>query len=116
LAMIEKVKAKGRHDLLPKYHTVAVLHNQYIKELYEDLPTTKNWKEVDPKTVTGQIIEIYRGITSSQKGSIVNEIQSFAQDFTKLLYEVRAELQSCQIDLSKAFGPLYPDTSIPPGC
>ena len=112
LDAIDRIKAKARFDLLPKYHAVADYHNRYIKDLYQDLPTTENYKEVDPNTATGQIMDIYRAFASSQRGVTENDIESFSHQFTELLYKERDLIQACEIDLSSIFGPLYPHISI----
>ena len=109
LIMVEKIKAKRRTDLLPKYHAVAVYHNHYIKELYEQLPSKDDYKLVDPETPTGKIIQILRDIASSRQGVADSNIETFLREFVKVLCKQRGLLQSQMIDLYRVFGSLYPE-------
>lgn len=109
LTMVEKIKAKRRIDLLPKYHAVAAYHNQYIKELYEHLPLTDDYKQVDPRTPTGQVMQILKDIASSRQGVSDSNIETFLQQFVKALRNERDLLQLHVIDLRSIFESLYPE-------
>jgi len=111
LEAVDKIKVTKPYDLLPKYHAVASYHNQYIKELCEDLPITENYEDVDPNTTLGKLVSIYETYASSKQGVEVKDIRSYLQELTKALYKQRDSLKACEIDLSGVFGPLYPHIS-----
>jgi len=111
--MVEKIKAKGRIELLSKYHFVAAYHNQYIIELSESLPSTEDHNLVDPKTPTGQLVQVLRNIASSRQGVDDIDIEKFLQEFVKVLCKERELLQSQVIDLRNIFESLYPENRKP---
>ncbi len=108
VAAVEILRDNSRLDLLPRYHAVAAYHNSYVKEVNEGLPTKKSYKEVDPATVTGQIISGIQTLASSREGSASEDIDSLLSSFTESLFLQRRSVQECEIDLSTLFGPLYP--------
>ena len=108
LSAITNVEAKGQLDLLPKYHALADYHNRYMRKLYEDLPKTADYREVDPTTGTGQLINSFKEFASTQKEVKSEDIESIIQEYTRGLYEYRDQIQACEIDLVEVFGELYP--------
>ena len=108
LSAITNLKAKGQLHLLPKYHAVADYHNCYMRALYEDLPKTADYREVDPTTGTGQLINSFKEFASTQKEVKSEDIESIIQEYTRGLYEDRDQIQACEIDLVEVFGELYP--------
>jgi len=108
LTAVKRLIEDGRLELLPKYHAVADYHNRYVKELYQDLPTQKNYKEVDLSTITGQIINDIKTLASSRQETEDEDIDSLLELYTETLYQDRHRIQECEIDLGAVFGPLYP--------
>lgn len=108
LTAVEKLKANARLDLLPKYHALANYHNRYVKEVYQDLPTQESYREVDLTTVSGQIINDIKTLASSREGIEDEDIDSLLDSYIKVLYQLRWQIQECEIDLGVVFRPLYP--------
>jgi hypothetical protein len=107
-AAARKLIEDSRLDLLPKYHALAHYHNRYVREVYQDLPTQKNYKDVDPNTITGQIINSINILASSREGIKRKDIDSMLTLYTEVLYRDRIDTKKCEIDLGSVFGPLYP--------
>jgi len=108
LIAVKRLIEDARFELLPRYHAVADYHNRYVKELYQDLPTHKNYKEVDPNTITGQIINGIKTLASSLQETEDEDIDSLLALYTEILYQDRRRIQECEIDLGSIFSPLYP--------
>jgi len=108
LTAVKKLIEDERFELLPRYHAVADYHNRYVKELYQDLPTQKNYKEVDPNTIAGQIINGIKTLASSRQEIEDEDIDSILKLYTETLCQERRRIQECAIDLGSIFGPLYP--------
>lgn len=108
LTAVKKLQANARLDLLPKYHALADYHNRYVKEIYQDLPTQESYRKVDLTTVTGRIINGIKTLASSREGMEDEDIDSLLDSSTKALYQVRRQIQECEIDLGVVFRPLYP--------
>lgn len=107
-AAAKRLIEDSRLDLLPKYHALADYHNRYVKEVYQDLPTQKNYKNVNPNTITGQIINSISTLASSREGIEQRDIDSILGLYTQVLYRDRLKMQECEIDLGSTFSPLYP--------
>lgn len=107
LSAVERLKRSLRFDLLAKYHAVADYHNRYVRESYQDLPTQGSYKEVDPTTITGQIISGIKTLASSQQGITDENIDAMLDLYTQVLRKARRTIQECEIDLGVVFRPLY---------
>ncbi len=105
---VEKVIARGRYDLLSKYHAVAKYHNQYIDELYKGLPRTDDYEKVDLNTTLGKLLNNFKVFAPSRQGLEMGEIEMYLESWTKALYQLREPLKACKINLIETFTPLYP--------
>jgi len=107
LSAVERLKQSLRFDLLAKYHAVADYHNSYVKESYQDLPTQESYKEVDPTTITGQIISGIKTLASSQQEITDENIDALLDLYTQVLSKARHTIQECEINLGDVFKQLY---------
>jgi hypothetical protein len=108
LEAVDKLRQTHRFDLLSRYHAVANYHNRYVKGLYENLPTTKSWREVNRDTPTGQIIDNIKTLGSSQQEVTEHDMESLLDFIVSTLYADRNRVRQCEIDLGAVFGPFYP--------
>ena len=105
---IEQIKDAHDRELLYRCHSLAVYHNNYVRNLHIDLPTSPNREKLSPESTSGALIIDFENLAKRRKDISNKEIEKMVNAWIEALYEQRPLIKACEIDISSAFDILYP--------
>lgn len=108
LEEIKKIKEDPNREPLYKFHLLAMYHNDYVRDIYIDLPICPTREQLSPESTSGALIIAFENFAKRRKDVSKEEIEKMVNMWIKGLCEQRPLIKACEIDISSTFDILYP--------
>jgi hypothetical protein len=113
LEEVKRIKELPDRELLYRLHLLAMYHNDYVRDIYIDLPTCPTREQLSPESAYGALIINFENFAKRRKNISKKEIEEMVNMWIKGLCEQRPLIKACEIDIPSTFDVFYPHNLAP---